>query len=193
MKIEIRLNAKSLDKAVKQLKQTETNYKALVKQYLISSCEWVRDRAIKYVNAADLGQQYKDELTNKANWFIEPTRGYYLLRLHSFHGYMIEFGVGIIGQGTYIATNGLQLPANYDYNIPTEHKLPDNSWIFAGDRENVDIRQENIMSVEEKDDKDYIRTKGNQAVMFLYNAAMDFKSEGAYQSIWQRLKKRYIK
>ena len=99
----------------------------------------------------------------------------------------VEFGVGIVGEQN---PHPQATQAGYEYNVESGKKKADRSWIFNAESEaKIDIRQENIINRT----KNTVRTKGNEASLFLYQSAMDFKSTGEYKRIWQDVKRKYIK
>ena len=82
----------------------------------------------------------------------------------------IEFGVGIVGQGTHPKSSGAKIGGgDYRYNLPSDAKnrsvamgYASDTWYHKG------------------------LTKGNQAAMYMYNAFMDYYHGGKYREIYKQ-------
>ena len=114
---------------------------------------------------------------------------------NSGRGYAVEFGIGVKGQGTYDGN----VPYNYEYNVSSGYKNADGSWIFrVQDIDMLDIKQENVMprlstgEVVYEEDRT-IRTQGQPAIMFCFNAIVDFKTNNIAKKLWDKVKKRRIR
>lgn len=191
MNISLGLSAASIDDAIKKIDRAKKQLKAMNDEFLEQCCEWVKTRANLYLDLSGLNSGFINEI--KRGWQT-PTKqdGSYVLTNHG-RGYSVEFGIGIIGQGSYEG----DFPDGYEYNVDSTAKLSDGSWIFRVQNiETLDIKEENVMPRANTGEIVYeegrtIRTKGQKAVMFCYHAIVDFCNEKAARSIWENIKKGY--
>lgn len=188
MKIEIQLNKKSIQNAIKVLNQQKKilTDKA-IPEYLEKSAEWIQNRANEILEQSDIGADVKRWISKA--WTKEwVDKNHLKLINYSWKACYVEFGVGIIGQG-----NAHPNPneTNWKYNLPTDKKDSQGGWIFAvKDEGKLDIPQEAILEQINIDNDISVYTKGTQGVWFLFNAMEDFKLTKA-QSLWEEIKKKY--
>lgn len=188
----------TIKKAIKALETFQkTILDKMVDELLYESCEAIKDLANERLGASDLNSGLISEIRQGWEPPIKLDKNKYLLR-NVGRGYMIEFGVGAVGEGTYnTVLPNVQLPINYEYNIPTQYKNIDGSWIFkVKDLSTLDIKEEYVMprpngDVIYQEDKT-IRTKGQPATMFLYNAILDFHEKGEAKRIWENIRNKYL-
>ena len=185
--INIDFSNKSIKNAINQIRNIRTKFSKCYIQdkYLLSVYNYIVSKSNEYLYASGFDNKLISEIS--ASWEYQITSG--ILKMTNTHekSVYVEFGIGIIGQGSgYPQTFN---PSYYEYNIPTEYKREDGSWRFdLGDGEILDIRQQDIISEEIRDNgKTIVKTKGYPATLFVYNAIMDFQSSGMYKKLWNQV------
>lgn len=176
-------DSKSVEKAIKQLNKVKAAYPRMVKKLLRWSCEWIKARAISYLLASDLGEDVIVEVQN--DFHIEVNETNAILRNGEGRGYLVEFGIGIKGQGTY---DGV-VPPNYEYNVRTKYKNANGEWIFKTNDWSIDISPKDIISKTTST----VKTAGGEGVMFMYNSIVDFRNQKIAEQLWKQICKEYIK
>ena len=193
MKIKLNIaNAKSIKSAITKLKNIKKQIQQMMDELLYECCVWVRERANQYLDISGLNSGFINEI--KGGWqpITKKNGGSWLLSNYG-RAYSVEFGIGIEGQGTYKGDT----PPNYEYNIQSKYKDADGAWIFkVKDIKTLDIKQENVMPNAKTGEMVYeegrsIRTQGQQAVMFCYNAIIDFKDQQIANALWKKIKQKY--
>lgn len=192
--ITVELNSKSIKKAIKQIQNIQKKIPNLIDELLYESCVWIRNQANIYLEASGLNAGFIYEIEQGWQPITKRLDGSFLLTNRG-RGYAVEFGIGIKGQGTY---NG-EVPPQYEYNINTQYKNDDGSWIFkVEDIDMLDIKRENVLPRKNTGEVIYeegrtIRTDGQPAIMFCFNAIVDFKTNNIAKYIWEKIKKRRIR
>ena len=189
MNISIELNKKSIQDAIKLLKQQR---KILIEQaipeYLQRCANRIKELANENLDKSDIGNTIKSYI--KSNWFIAPiSKNQVLLYNMSWKASYVEFGVGIVGQNSAHPNSS---KTNWEYNLQTEHKDAQGGWFFSvADRNELDIPQEAIIEeIINVYDEVGVYTKGTQGVWYLFNAMEDFKLREA-KKLWEEVKKKY--
>lgn len=192
--ITIDLNPKSIKSAIKKLQNIKNKIPSMIDELLYESCVWIKNKANEYLEASGLNSGFITEIEQGWQPITKRMDGRFILTNHG-RAYAVEFGIGIKGQGTYEG----DVPPNYEYNIKTQYKNSDGSWIFrVEDIDMLDIKQENVLPRKNTGEIIYeegrtIRTEGQPAVMFCFNAIVDFKTQNVAQKIWEKVKKRRIR
>lgn len=193
-RINLWLNLKSIRSARAEFENLKRQIQSMVDELLYKSCVWIRNKANENLKISGLNSGFITEIEQGWQPITKLIDGSFLLSNHG-RGYAVEFGIGIKGQGTY---NG-DVPPNYEYNVKTRYKNSDGSWIFrVEDISTLDIKQENVLPRKSTGELIYeegrtIRTEGQPAVMFLFNAILDFKTQNIAKKIWEEVKKRRIR
>lgn len=192
MRIDISLDTKSIKSSIKRLKKIQQNYPKMIYELLEKSAEWIKQKANDNLLKSGIGENVIKEIQN--GWQEIKPIGNTVILTNSGRGYMIEFGVGVLGENTYQG----DLPLTYEYNVMTEYKMDDGSWVFTPINNkteyslaDIDIRPENIIDREEH--LHSVKTQGNQATMFLHQAVMDFRSKNIAQEIFAKIWEKYTK
>ena len=187
--IEIELSAKSIKQAIRHFKKAETEITGgrLMKAFL-NKCY---TRIIQMINLnIDSLQGYSSEIKEKikGGWNKEIVGDTLIVTNTSDKAVFLEFGVGLIGESSphpEAANEG------YEYNIPTEHKDSDGYWRFYvwADMGDIDIQRKNYTIDKSlwRGQRLVIKTKGNEAQLYTYNALMDFVMNHEGQKIWNGL------
>lgn len=192
--IKVELNLKSVKSAIRQIKNIKNKIPSMIDELLYECCVWIKNQANFHLEASGLNSGFITEIEQGWQPITKRLDGTFVL-INRGRAYSVEFGIGIKGQGTY---NG-DVPPNYEYNVKSGYKHSDGSWIFrVEDIDMLDIKQENILPRKNTGELIYeegrtIRTQGQPAVMFCFNAIVDFKSQNIAQKIWEKVKKRRIK
>lgn len=188
MKIEIRLNKKSIQNAIKVLnQQKKTLTDKAIPEFIEKSAKWIRDEANRILNSSDIGEDVKKWISN--SWTTEWVgKNHLKLINYSWKACYVEFGVGIIGQGNAHPNSD---DTNWQYNLETDNKDSQGGWVFAvADKNKLDIPQEAILEQIDIDNNITVYTKGSQGIWYLFNAMENFKLNKA-QSLWEEIKKKY--
>jgi hypothetical protein len=189
MKINIELNKKSINEAIKALKKQKKVFaEQAIPEFMLRSAEWIKQRANEILNGSDIGVQIVQTITS--SWHIEViSKSHIVLYNMSWKSAYVEFGVGIVGQSTP-HPNASQ--TNYEYNVDSPYKYSNGGWEFSvADKSELDIPNEAI--IEQNYSSVYgltIYTKGTQGVWYLFNALEDFKLREE-KHLWEEIKKKY--
>lgn len=187
MKIKVALNAKSIDQAIKTLKQAKQQLKNMVKELLVECCNALISLANGKIELLDIGSNVKLDL--QANWIIGSVIGNKIILTNtSEKAVYVEFGVGIIGQQNPHDNASM---TGYQYNVKSSSKLPDDSWMFSTTLEDLDLPKKDVNFYNGANDSLVIETKGTPATMFLYQSIIDFKDKRIAKNIWDNIKKKY--
>lgn len=182
MRLNYSLDQKSIGDTIKRLQKLKSNYPKMQKEFLQRCCEWIRDQAIYYLAISDIGGSVVAEIESQFDIINDGNKA--VLRNGPGRGYMIEFGVGLAGIGTYKGA----VPPDYEYNIDTQYKNDKGEWIFRTNEADIDIERKNIISRT----TNTVKTAGGPGVMFMYNAIADFRSKKIDERIWQDICKEYL-
>lgn len=192
--ITIDLNPKSIKSAIKKLQNIKSKIPSMIDELLYECCDWIKNQANMHLENSGLNSGFITEIEQGWQPITKKLDGSFVL-INRGRGYAVEFGIGMKGEGTYYG----DVPPNYEYNIKTQYKNSDGSWIFrVEDIDMLDIKRENIMPRENTGELIYeegrtVRTKGQPAVMFCFNAIVDFKTQKIAQKKWEKIKKRRIR
>lgn len=194
MKIPVKWTTKSIDKAIKEVEKYRKHLVKLFPKFL----ERCADRLIEIANnsldqrASDIDSEVL--ATIKAGWEaqkpIQTTNGCSIKLINnSDKATYIEFGVGEVGGQSENASVGRN--AGYEYNLASKAKTTDKKtgqtvWWFKADGNSIDIAKDRRLYESESG---WIKTAGQPATMFLFNAFMDFVESEAYLPIWNELAK----
>ena len=186
-KINIGLNKKDIQNAIKLLNQEKKRIESAVHEYMELSADWIINRANEILDRSDIGENIKNEIFG--GWDTEWVAPNQLKIVnHSRKAVYVEFGVGIIGQ-TDKHPNADE--TGYEYNVESSKKFGQGFWQFVvPSRDYLDLPEKAIIY---QDDDKYglsITTQGTQGVWYLFNAMEDFKIEKV-KTIWEQVKKKY--
>lgn len=195
MKIPIDLSKpKTVLKAIQALKRAENTLVNKVVEEMAKECSnAIVERANKNLSSVETGIGAGLIADIRAGWVFEKSKNGYTLSNIADKAVYIEFGVGATGQENPHpnADN-----ARYDYDMPGK-KLKDRSWIFRiVDMNTVDIGEQYVMT-RPNGEKIYqkgktVRTKGQPATMYLYNAFISFVESEEPQKIWSKVSLKYF-
>lgn len=189
MRIEFSLDIDSIKEAKKKLQEYKTDTLSTLTDALIrSSCIWIIDRSNAYLELSGMNRGIIEEIYSGWREPKKIRKNQYLLQNYG-RGYSVEFGIGVRGEDTYKGV----VPNNYEYNVDSGKKLSDGSWIFrVDDITTLDIMEKNVLpnkngEVNYKEGKT-IKTQGQQAIMFVYNAINDFVNDRIAIKLWKHIK-----
>ena len=147
---------------------------------------WIINRANEYVDKSDIGSEIKREIKGGWNAFEKTPKGLKITN-SAKHAVFVEFGVGYEG---YIDKHPNASVEGYKYNVGKKINKNTNIWIFnVGSDEEIDIDKDYIVRRGETS----VSTRGQPALLFLYNAIMDCKTEGVAERLWKENFERYSK
>lgn len=188
MKINVELNKKSIQNAIKALqKQKKVVSEQMIPEYMLRSAEWIKKRANEILNSSDIGVQIVQNITS--SWHIDKiSNSHIVLYNMSWKAAYVEFGVGIVGQTSKHPNADM---AGYEYNVESGKKFGQGHWQFAvSDQSQLDIPQDAIIYQKYEDDGLSIITQGTQGTWYLFNAVEDFKLR-EQKRLWEEIKKKY--
>lgn len=189
MKINIELNKKSIQEAIKILrKQKKVFSEQALPEFMLRSADWIKNRANEILNGSDIGVDVVQNITS--SWHIDTiSKSHIVLYNMSWKSAYVEFGVGIVGQD---APHPNASKTNYEYNVESPYKYSNGGWAFSvADQSELDIPKEAI--IEQNYSSVYgltIYTRGTQGVWYLFNAMEDFKLREE-KRLWEEIKKKY--
>lgn len=178
--ISIDFNVKSIKNAIEKTKKIRQRLasKAPAK-FIQKSFDWIKNRANENLMNLTIGLGVIADIIE--SWNVEIKGNVGRCYNTSNRAVFIEFGVGVVGQSSPHPNSS---ESGYEYNMKTPNKDSSGAWIFKLDDENMlDIKAENILSDRDKH-KNTIRTRGQEAQLYLYNALMDFYKSDVPQKLW---------
>lgn len=193
MKINITLNNKSIEDALKALKTVKKQLQEqMIDEFLIECCRAIRTLSNERLEFVDIGSNVKEEIIS--SW-DEPykiqngNRTAYILKNNSDKSVYVEFGVGVVGEENPHENAAM---AGYDYNMASPAKGIDGSWVFSTTMEDLDLPLKDIVDYSDyRNNTLVVSTKGTSATMFVYQSIMDFKDRQMAKNIWAQIKKKY--
>ena len=194
MKISVRLNQQSIKDAVFLLKV----YKEIYRDFLEDICLWIIKLANDNLELSTIGDDVKIDIRNAWQYEISENRA--RIWNDSEKAVYVEFGVGNVGGQNPHPKSG---DAQYQYNIPSEHKRaselhPDpNTWRYIAPLEEVDLQEGYYEKWLMGSGKYKIITTGSPAVMYAYNAIVTAREDsknpnGEIAKMWEKNVKRYF-
>lgn len=190
MKLKVELNSQSIKNAINALTTAKNQLQGeMLKELIRRSVEQIKSLANERIAMTDIGSKVKQDIMN--GWepieYLGQTSKWLGARLSNSaeKAVYVEFGVGIRGQQKPHSNAGI---AGYQYNMPSDSKLADGSWIFKlEDNADLDI---SLKSVDNRTEHT-VKTKGQVAAMYLYNAIVDFRDRQLARKIWANIKQKY--
>ena len=198
-KINVELNQKSIQNAIKELTQIKNLFtkSTIVQEFLEELCEWIIKRANWHLNQSSIGENVKIDIRN--GWEYTVNRNSAQIINSTAQAVFVEFGVGIVGSYNSHPQADIE---GYGYNVITANSQPSKKskgvWIFkTNDIDNIDMRSNRYSTQTTKSGDIKVITKGSTPVMYAYNAIVDAKMElqnpnSELSQKWNKLIKRYI-
>ena len=194
MKINISLDKKSIQNAIKQINAVKKKIqKDLPTLYLNKCVASIIDMANRNLLLTNIGSEVQDKIQN--GWQVSQVvkNQITLSNIAEFEkgknlAVFVEFGVGIVGQGQ---SHKLASQAGYEYNVLSDAKDQFGNWIYSLEG---GVGTMNIESnyYEISNDGLWIKTKGSPSTMFLYKAWKEFETSGLYKRLWEQAKAEVI-
>lgn len=195
MKITVELNLQSIKNAINALTTAKNQLQGeMLKELIRRSVEQIKSLANERIAMTDIGSKVKQDIMN--GWepieYLGQTSKWLGARLSNSaeKAVYVEFGVGIRGQQKPHSNAGI---AGYQYNMPSGSKLPDGTWLFTTEYDELDLPKSAIEDTHYNYSKGtlVIETKGTPATMYLYNAIVDFRDRQLARKIWANIKQEY--
>ena len=190
--ININFDVKSIKQAIKEIQAVKKKMQKEVPKLFISKClVWVENRANNYLNGINMDGEVLSDI--QSNWNRKVVGNIGTLTNTSEKAVYVEFGVGRIAQRNPHPQANTE---NYEYNVQSNSKKPDGSWIFDAQHKQyaIDLQEGYyVMFKAENANRAKVKTKGSPANLYLYNAMMDLISSGAYKTLWQETLTELIK
>lgn len=170
--IHLEFNKKSLNSLTKNLEKIQKEITSKVnRKFLELSLLWLKEKSINNLDNSFPEKELSSAKTEIISSFTTEIVGE-TARLINNHkkAVYIEFGVGIIGQGTHNASESAKIGGGaYKYNMPSQAKEDaksktghSDSWFYRG------------------------LTQGNRASAYMYNAFMDYYHGGEFRRIYEQ-------
>lgn len=210
MKIQVALNKKSIQDAIKKVNAVKKMMPKIQQDFLQEVAIWIINRANEYIDRADLGSNVKAELQN--HWSYATTAsGIKIVNITNVTrkvrskeetvplAVLIEFGVGVVGEGK---PHPLADEEGYEYNVDSPSKASDGEWHFYANQSDLDLPKSAVnygLYGHGSRKRMSIYTYGAKGVWYAYNAIVDVKTElaksngGEIGELWETVLKRYIK
>lgn len=187
MNIKIGLNQKSIKETIKLLNEQKKKLENANNEFLLLSCEWIKERANFYLSTAPIGEETKENIKN--GWQTPEIIGNRAKMLNtSDKAVFVEFGVGVTGSKyphDYYAFAG------YEYNVPSRSKDQSGGWYFDVEPSRTNIPLEDLEVIGNGvDGKTVYYTHGTVGESFTFQALMDYENYGKKQ-IWEQIKQKY--
>ena len=186
MKIQIYLNKKSIDNAIKKLKKAkEQILNEMLKEFYKKCYDFFVGQANFHLLSSGIGDLVIAEI--QSSWsYVNTTLGIKIIN-NAEKAVYVEFGVGVVGKEK---PHPNSINTNYEYNKPSDKKLYDGSWKFKSYEDELDIPQEAIIAKDYVvDGKMRVLTLGTKGVWYAYNALEDLRIE--IPKIWENIKIKY--
>lgn len=192
MKINISLDKKSINNAIKQIKAVKKKIqKDLPTVYLQKCVEWIKNEANN--NLAQIPMDYEITSLIAKSWIVSPVVGNRITLSNIAEigngknvAVFVEFGVGSVGKSN---AHDSADEANYEYNVPSRYKHADGKWTFNATHQQyaIDLNKGYYYIYQrENSGKITAVTKGSPANMYLFKAMKTFETSGIYKKIWEQ-------
>lgn len=199
MKINIDLNPKSVEEAIKRLESVKSQIKnKMVEELLVRCCEFFINRANYYISLVDVGVNVRASIEN--SWSYQLSGKTAKITNTSNKAVFVEFGVGIVGKDE---PHPNASESGYEYDKPSDAKaraelqgFPDGTWIFYQNARDLDLPSEALddrvifNEPNRNSERMLIRTRGTKGAMYAYNALVDLQTFGISE-IWQQITAKY--
>lgn len=186
MKIKVGLNQNSIKNAINALKTAQKQLQGEMLNEFCKECyNYFVSRANYHLLSSNVGDLVISEI--QSSWHYEKTISGAKFTNDAEKAVYVEFGVGIEG-GDNKHPNANN--TGYQYNVPSQSKFVDGSWLFKSYEDELDIPQSAIISKKTMSDgKLKILTSGTKGCFYAFNALEDLRLE--YKNIWERIKLKY--
>lgn len=194
MKINVKLNSKSIDKAIERLQQAKSKMPKMIHDFLYELYLWFVNRANTHLDNSDIGKSVIEGI--KTGWSYSIVGNTLKIINTDDKAVFVEFGVGFMGQ---------QIPhpnaseTGYDYDIRPKNN---HYWVFyADDFEDVDMHEGYLVKPTNAGNHSlsvsgggssggyWIITKGSWGDLYAYQTLVDLQTERrTLSSIWRKVK-----
>jgi hypothetical protein len=155
-KVKAELSQEGIDEIIKRLELLENKMPELHKRFRKLSLDYLEETAINYIQIST-GNSSWYQLTHTLENSFHKDYNLGKLVNDCFYSAFVEYGTGIVGQGTHPDPN------RYNYNVNAHV----NGWGFEYD---------GIVHF----------TRGMEAHRFMYNTVQDYVVGGAYKKIFEK-------
>lgn len=196
MRINISLDKKSIRSAIKQIKavqkKVQTNLPRVYLQKCVESIKAIANRNLAMTN---IGSEVKALI--QTSWETSAVIGNKITLSNNAEyesgknlAVFVEFGVGRVGGSK---PHEVANEANYQYNVWSMRKDPNDKWVYTldGGEDRMNI-ESGYYEGGNTDKGFYFKTAGSPATMFLYKAWKEFETSGLYKTLWEQAKKEVI-
>lgn len=196
MKINIGYDTKSIDKALKKIEEYQKRLKSIIPTFFQQCADKIISIANEKLNTVGLPYGVVAEIKNGWQPIKKIDKNTYVLENTSDKSVYIEFGVGQVGAENPHKLSGEQ---GYQYNMPSKHKWSnpysgETQWYISfRSKADIDLAETYYEPLTEPKyttrSREYIRTSGQPATMYAFNAVQDFMDNAMYVDIAKQLLK----
>lgn len=196
MRINISLDKKSIRSAIKQIKSVQKKVQTdLPRAYLQKCVESIKAIANRNLAMTNIGSEVKALI--QTSWETSAVIGNKITLSNNAEyesgknlAVFVEFGVGRVGGSK---PHEVANEANYQYNVWSMRKDPNDKWVYTldGGEDRMNI-ESGYYEGGNTDKGFYFKTAGSPATMFLYKAWKEFETSGLYKTLWEQAKKEVI-
>ena len=186
MKLKVGLNKQSVKNTINALKTAKKQLQGEMLNEFYKECyNYFVERANYHLLSSGIGDLVIAEI--QTSWHFEKTISGAKFTNDAEKAVYVEFGVGIVG-GENEHPNADN--TGYQYNVPSQSKLADGSWVFKSYEDELDIPQKAITARDfTADGKLRILTSGTKGCFYAFNALEDLLLK--HKNIWERIKIKY--
>ena len=176
--INIKLNVKSLDMAIKKFETLNKKIKDLDKRYLNLCLDKIQELANKNL---DLSSKYYGNTDIRTSWDRKIIGNTAILYNYSDYAVIVEFGTGLVGERN---PHPLAEEELYEYNVNNKE-----SWTFIRELGNLDWQNKVDFADVKANPEKYLVIRGFQGYegkYYLYNAVEMFIANNMYKEIYKK-------
>lgn len=188
MKIQVSLNHKSINDAIKRLKNAKKQLGAMVDEFITECCIWFIHRANQHLLNSDIGRNVVQDIIE--HWSFTVKGGNGLIVNDSDSAVFVEFGVGQVGGEVQPP---LSSRVGYKYDLPTIHKFTSHNgghyWIYYIDSEDDIDQIPNPDMIRHTRNGMFMITRGSDGVWYANRALIDLSMQ--YRVFWEKVKQKH--
>lgn len=191
MKIQVSLNQKSINDAIKQLKNAKKQLGVMVDEFITECCIWFINRANQHLLNSDIGRNVVQDIIEHWSFTVKDGKG--LIVNDSDSAVFVEFGVGQVG-GEIPHPMASQLGYQYDVQSNSKFTSQDGGhyWIYHIDSEDDIDQHPNPDMIRQTRSGMFMITRGSWGELYAYTTLNDLQIEqGVLKGLWQKIKIKY--
>lgn len=188
MKIQVSLNHKSINDAIKQLKKAKSELRVMVNEFITECCKWFIHRANQLLLESDIGRNVVQDIIEHWSFTVKDGKG--LIVNDSDSAVFVEFGVGQVGGEVQPP---LSSRVGYKYDVPSPHKFTSHNgghyWIYYIDSEDDIDQIPNPDMIRDTKNGKFMITRGSDGVWYANRTLIDLSMQ--YRGFWEKVKQKH--